>query len=1284
MRAWRGTLAAVMVVALAAAGCGQDSSGDDDGNGGMGGEGGAGGQGGMPDAGARDGAPPDANHPDCSDGADNDGDGKVDGDDPGCDGPDDRDERDPPPPPACANGEDDDADGYRDFPEDPGCASAGDDDETNDAPLPQCGDSLDNERDGLVDEEDPGCSSVADPSEADLATPPACSNGLDDDADGVIDFPNEPGCSAAGDEDEANPAQAPACGNGSDDDGDGLIDYPLDPGCAGVGDRDETDKAIQPQCANGRDDDGDGKIDFPDDDGCRAASDYNEAGSCGRQYSPASLSDGQTLVVDIARGVFRAEGTCGGAGSPEVVYHYRLNRAVEALRISTEGAATTTATTLYVRRTACLDAGAEVACQRDEGEPGHTLLLEEPAAGDYYIFVDGAQGRGGPVQLTVSEVALAACRNGLDDDEDGRVDYPNEPGCDDPADRDETDPDEPPACANDADDDRDGRVDFPLDAGCIAASGRDEVDRCGQGVRFKDWPFNQDSVLYDVAVDGTNAAAGSCGGLNQPEVIVRYSNPINARLTFSTQHEDTQFTPTLYVRTECSTAGSERGCVEPLQAGALAGRITVDRASPGEYYLFVDSALGMRDGTRVRVSVDVEPLAPGCSDGRDGDGDGEVDADDPGCAGPDDQDERDPPRGSPPSACRNLEDDDGDGLADYPYDPGCAALGDDDETDPDAPPPCSNGLDDDGDGRIDFPADPGCQSRGDTEERNPVPPPACGNAIDDDMDGIADYPNDPGCLSAGDANEADPAQRPVCSNGVDDDRDGIADFPFDRGCIAASHNSEVDPEVPPVCSNGADDDMDDRPDFPLDPGCTYAADPSEENQGFNNQCANGRDDDADGRTDFPDDPGCRFAADNDEVNPGFLPPRCGDGVDNDFDGFVDLQDIGCLDGGDDDEGDPDVVPLCGNAMDDDEDDLADWPNDPGCQARGDLTESQACRPERATPLIPRNGTVRGATAEDEPDDYNARCGGRNAPDAVYKYVLAQAATLRISAANEGTDYPVVVSVRNDCEEPSSMLACAGDFARPEPTVTLQDAEPGEYYIFIDGAGPERYVSGGRPVVMPNDPRNFQAQHNERDPSPGCGWADGGNDGFDCFGRFTFAHQGARNENIDPSIGSRPYNVGGYAFTFSSDFPAQNLWRVRFVPQEEFDDRPVTITVTGNLGSDGSTVAAVRNIEFEGRQVSYLNTAERDFANPAFDPPIVFMMLPADPEELGRVRYQNNNDNITITATDIKLPATFYVALTYAENGAVAQAILTDVELQAGPGGEDAPRFGNFEVSVQEQ
>ncbi|MCB9521848.1 MAG: hypothetical protein H6702_00530 [Myxococcales bacterium] len=1288
-RRWKSSLY-WLVVSVLAIGCTEGSDGGGGGQGGAGGAmvdmsgpGGAGGAGGMGGAG---GAPPrdmavrDAALPACSDGFDNDGDGLVDGADPGCEGPEDGDELDPP---ACANGVDDDADGFIDFPEDPGCGSTFDDDEFNEPVAPQCNDGVDNDRDGLVDEADPGCASVADPRETDPDTPPQCFNRIDDDGDGIIDFPLEPGCSTAGDDDEADPPQPPACANGADDDGDGSVDYPEDPGCAGVGDRDETDKAVTPRCSDGIDNDRDGKTDFPEDDGCTSAADYDERGTCGDTYDPPGLSDGQSLVIDSRRGEFESEGSCGGRGSPEVVFFYKLTRDVEALEITTDLPATEAYTTLYVRRTACLDTSTEVGCQAEDvrsGNPGHTLRLENLRRGDYYIFADGVTGRGGLIEIQVNEIPLAACLNRLDDDRDGKVDYPSDPGCEFPQDRDEEDPLQLPACTNDEDDDGDGFVDYPLDLGCVSAAGDSEVDICGQGVRFREFFWDQGSIVANTQVErgGTNDSVGSCGGQNAPEVIYYFNNPFNARLTFSTRHDETQIPTALYVRRTCDNRQSELECdAGEGDEDGQRGLVTLDNAAVGTYFVVVDTGFGQ--GGQFKLSLEYERLDPGCVDGQDNDGDGLVDGEDPGCDGPQDEDERDPPAGAPLAICNNLMDDDGDGLIDFPFDPGCIARGDDDEADPPVLAACANGVDDDGDGDIDFPDDAGCQAAGDDDENDPRPRPACSNRIDDDDDGLIDYPFDPGCIAAGDGGEGDPNPLPACSDGIDNDRDGIADFPFDPGCLSAGHPFEDDlpPDQAPACDNGLDDDGDGLIDFPIDPGCDWAAEDDETSPAFPPQCANGRDDDQNGRIDFPDDPGCRYAADRFEENDGQIPPRCGDGVDNDLDGFVDLQDLGCLDPEDDDETDEaGDAPLCGNGADDDEDGLTDWPDDPGCQARGDRTEDQSCRPEVNTPLIPPNGSVMGQTADGGMDVYHHRCGGRMAPDAVYRYVLEQPGDLVVSADNPGTDYPVVLAVRTDCEEPDSMISCAGNFAAPVPTVTLRNADAGEYFIFVDGGGPEQWVSSNGNVAMPADPRNFQGGDDIRD---NCGWSDGGNDAFDCYGRFTVTHAGQASA---PSIviGRRNANAGAYNYIVDSAKPHPSVWRVQFLPAEDFDERPVDIQITGNLGSDGSTVAQRGAIDVLGRQVAWLQTSD----GRAGDPPVHHLLVPSDPEQLGQVQYANNGDNVTITANQVKLPVTFYVGLSYGNRDAVFQALVDDIEIQAGPGGDDAPRFGNFEITVEEQ
>jgi hypothetical protein len=81
----------------------------------------------------------------------------------------------------CANGIDDDLDGALDG-DDPGCQvwalDAG-------SAIPDCANRIDDDGDGLVDAADPGCSGPDDPSERAIGL--ACDDGLDNDRDGMVD-----------------------------------------------------------------------------------------------------------------------------------------------------------------------------------------------------------------------------------------------------------------------------------------------------------------------------------------------------------------------------------------------------------------------------------------------------------------------------------------------------------------------------------------------------------------------------------------------------------------------------------------------------------------------------------------------------------------------------------------------------------------------------------------------------------------------------------------------------------------------------------------------------------------------------------------------------------------------------------------------------------------------------------------------------------------------------------------------------------------------------------------
>ncbi len=86
--------------------------------------------------------------------------------------------------------------------------------------------------------------------------------------------------------------------------------------------------------------------------------------------------------------------------------------------------------------------------------------------------------------LTVNVQAVPAqCNDGIDNDQDGKIDFPADPGCTSLTDNDETDPivTPNPQCSDGIDNDGDGKIDYPADKGCSSATDNDEKDPKSSG-----------------------------------------------------------------------------------------------------------------------------------------------------------------------------------------------------------------------------------------------------------------------------------------------------------------------------------------------------------------------------------------------------------------------------------------------------------------------------------------------------------------------------------------------------------------------------------------------------------------------------------------------------------------------------------------------------------------------------------------------------------------------------------------------------------------------------------
>ena len=240
------------------------------------------------------------------------------------------------------------------------------------------------------------------------------------------------------------------------------------------------------------------------------------------------------------------------------------------------------------------------------------------------------------------------CDNGLDDDGDTLVDVAEDPGCDDP-----TDPSELHAaidCDDGTDNDGDGLVDWPQDPGCEHAGDGSEQSHAlvcdngsdNDGDGLIDWP--QDPGCDDSEDPSERSPALICdNGLDDDgDTLVDVAD--------------------------------DPGCDDPTD--------------PSEHNPAID-----------------------CDDGDDDDGDGQIDwPHDPGCDDAEDGSEQ-----SPTLVCDNGLDDDGDGLVDVAEDPGCDDPNDSSEhTDA---IDCDDGADNDDDGLVDI-LDPGCDDPFDPFEQN--------------------------------------------------------------------------------------------------------------------------------------------------------------------------------------------------------------------------------------------------------------------------------------------------------------------------------------------------------------------------------------------------------------------------------------------------------------------------------------------------------------------------------------------------------------------------------------
>jgi len=403
-----------------------------------------------------------------------------------------------------------------------------------------------------------------------------------------------------------------------------------------------------PECFVGIDNVGDSAIDFPADPGCQAAGDDMEIDECaagiGFLYLPP---DGEDLWSTSGLSNFSAG--CTLSDGPEAIY--LLQTPAEAdLHISTDYWATGFDTVVYVR-TVCDDPSSEIGCNDNASGStmGSALTLPALAAGTYWIFVDGLwDWDWGTYQISVhgdiapggpcdpldliftcdaaagyfcdgapgAEVCTPAlCADGIDNDFDGQTDFPWDPGCDSPADNDETDPAAPPECADGTDNDTDGDTDYPDDLGCSSAADDNEADECGAGVAVTDVTTEVTSAPgVEQTFDGTTSGWGSfstanCGFATEDagEAIyaVRLDSPATSlRLRTMDPPSGWGFDTVIYVRLDdCTDPGAELDCNDDDMISTYSD-LTIFSPAAGVYWLFVDGYGGTVGDYQVGITLE--------------------------------------------------------------------------------------------------------------------------------------------------------------------------------------------------------------------------------------------------------------------------------------------------------------------------------------------------------------------------------------------------------------------------------------------------------------------------------------------------------------------------------------------------------------------------------------------------------------------------------------------------------------------------------------------------------
>lgn len=200
------------------------------------------------------------------------------------------------------------------------------------------------------------------------------------------------------------------------------------------------------------------------------------------------------------------------------------------------------------------------------------------------------------------------CSDGKDNDNDGKVDYPNDLGCNSPDDMVEEQASYNYDCSDGIDNDGDGSIDFPYDLGCDNPQDNNEVDYNGSETQCSDGVDNDNDGLIDFNPNG--GGDWGCSGLGDEN---EGDDPDLGKVYTVSTDNDGEFSKeiTLPISIMSNFNGAPSVAVKPN-----AGETSLDFATAGEdnsiELVAIDSA-GLRS-TEVTGNIEYTTCNSGDSD----------------------------------------------------------------------------------------------------------------------------------------------------------------------------------------------------------------------------------------------------------------------------------------------------------------------------------------------------------------------------------------------------------------------------------------------------------------------------------------------------------------------------------------------------------------------------------------------------------------------------------------------------------------------------------------------